>query len=212
MKTGFIHNRCLIILFGVILATACSAPARTPDLSGLYNELAQHEDPYRNPVILIPGMLGSKLIDADSQATTWGTFGLSTTNPNSPADGTLPQLTWAGSRYVEKLIMVGPPNAGSIDALRILVKGYKPALFLPTYSPAVIGTMPSIYQMLPRSRHRALLDDKGEVTADIYDPQLWIDNGWGLADHREITRDPAFTDNLLYILLESPRASMKTKL
>ena len=76
-----------------------------------------------------------------------------------PQDGGLPKLTWEGSRYVDKVIMVGPPNGGSIDALRNLVNGYKPALFLPHYAASVIGTMPSVYQMLPRSRHRILLPD-----------------------------------------------------
>jgi len=28
---------------------------------GIYNEMAQSEDPYRNPVILIPGTMGSRL-------------------------------------------------------------------------------------------------------------------------------------------------------
>ncbi|MCK5392208.1 MAG: hypothetical protein KAJ31_07250, partial [Deltaproteobacteria bacterium] len=52
---------------------------------------------------------------------------------------------------------------------------------LPKYEPAIIGTMPSLYQQLPRSRHRAILDEnRNEV--DIMDADLWVENGWGLAD------------------------------
>ncbi|MCH8014723.1 MAG: hypothetical protein IH823_08125, partial [Candidatus Dadabacteria bacterium] len=37
------------------------------------------------------------------------------------------------------------------------------------------------YQQLPRTRHRAILDqNRNEV--DILDADLWIENGWGLAD------------------------------
>ena len=50
---------------GLLLA-GCSAHPKAPDLEGPYNHLAQHEDPHRNPVILIPGLLGSKLVDQES--------------------------------------------------------------------------------------------------------------------------------------------------
>jgi len=71
----------------ILVTTACSTPAHAPDLGGLYNKLAQNEDPYRNPVILIPGILGSKLVDESSGAIVWGTFGFGNANPNN-AEGT----------------------------------------------------------------------------------------------------------------------------
>ena len=55
-------------LLTILAPTACSAPPRVPDLGGLYSELAQNEDPYRNPVILIPGILGSKLVDGPPES------------------------------------------------------------------------------------------------------------------------------------------------
>jgi pimeloyl-ACP methyl ester carboxylesterase len=102
-----------------------------------------------------------------------------------PQDGSLPPVTWAGARYVEKLVMIGPPNAGSIDALESLVNGYDPSVVLPAYPPAVIGTMPSLYQLLPRSRHQVLLDPRGLPAADLLSPELWQQNGWGLADPKQ---------------------------
>ena len=47
---------------------ACSSAYKTPDLGGLYNSLVQNESPYRNPVILIPGLLGSKLVNKNNGA------------------------------------------------------------------------------------------------------------------------------------------------
>ena len=110
-----------------------------------------------------------------------------------PEDESLPKLTWDGSRYVEHLVMIGTPNAGSISAVLTLVKGYRPALLLPRYPAVVLGTMPSLYQLLPRSRHRPLLDDKGRAVKDVFAADLWQNNGWSLADPKQ--------DPLLKLLL-----------
>ena len=318
-----------LMAFLLILA-GCSTPPKAPDLGGIYNNLAQHEDPYRNPVILIPGLLGSKLVEPDSDTIVWGEFGTGTLNPNKPEgarlfglpmqpgrnlyelkdsvkpagtldrvvvnfggypieqntyayilgilgvggyrdqqlheaglvdwgdehftcfqfaydwrrdlvesakrldrfinekkryvqeqiairfglkdhdvkfdivahsmgglvaryylrygaqdlppDGSLPEPTWAGARNVDNLIMVGTPNAGSIQSLQVLVEGFKPAVLLPRYPAAVLGTMPAVYTLLPRSRHHPLLDADNQPVDDIYDPALWIKHSWGLAN------------------------------
>lgn len=317
----------------VVWLTGCGLAPRTPDLGGLYDSLAQHESPERNPIILIPGLLGSKLVEADTGSVVWGAFDPTRIDPNSPEgarkialpmklgvelgqlqdnlapagaldrvvvymlgyplaqqayaqllsalgvggyrdealaaagavdwgsehftcfqfdydwrrdiaenaagldrfirekrryiqreyekryglvnydvkfdivahsmgslvgryylrfgsqvlppDGSLPPVTWAGAAHVEKLVMIGPPNAGSIESLEVLVNGYDPSVLLPTYPPAVLGTMPSLYQLLPRSRHRALVDPAGRPVADLLSPDLWRENGWGLADPRQ---------------------------
>ncbi len=275
------RNITLVLMAFLLILAGCSIPPKAPDLGGIYNNLAQHEDPYRNPVILIPGLLGSKLVDPDSDTIVWGAFGTDTLNPNKPEgarmfglpmqpgknlhelkdrvkpagtldrvvvnvggypveqntyahtlgvlgiggyrdeqlheagmvdwgkdhftcfqfaydwrrdlvksakrldrlikekkryveeqialrfgikehdvkfdivahsmgglvaryylrygaqdlppDGSLPDITWDGHRYIDNLIMVGTPNAGSIQALEVLVEGFKPAVLLPRY-------------------------------------------------------------------------------
>jgi hypothetical protein len=60
--------------------------------------------------------------------------------------------------------------------------------------------MPALYQLLPRSRHRPLLDDKGRAVKDIFAPDLWQNNGWSLAVPKQ--------DPLLKLLLpdiQSPK-------
>ena len=106
----------------------------------------------------------------------YGTSGL-------PADGSDPELSWAGAEMLERVILVGPPNAGSLSALLDMRAGSKIAPFTPRYAPAILGTMPAVYQLLPRERHGALVD-AGDAARrlDPFDPELWVRNGWGLAD------------------------------
>lgn len=102
--------------------------------------------------------------------------------PNDlPEDGSIPEVTWEGAEHIDKVIIIGTPNAGAVGAVENLFVGRDFGPFLPKYEPAVIGTMPSLYQQLPRVRHRAILDeDRNPV--DIMNADLWIENGWGLAD------------------------------
>ena len=101
-----------------------------------------------------------------------------------PADGTLPELTWEGAKYVDNLVLVATPNAGSTNTLINLANGFKFGPFLARYDSALIGTHPSAYQLLPRSRHGVLVDEATNLplTADIFNPNLWVRMNWGLAD------------------------------
>ncbi|MEM7051979.1 MAG: hypothetical protein AAF604_20090 [Acidobacteriota bacterium] len=315
------------LLATLLAGLACrpQAPA-TPDLSAIYNRAAQHHDAYRNPVIVIPGILGSRLIDPGSGRTVWGAFRGGAANPQRdddlalialplgedrpfvdlrdevepagvldrlevrlaglpfqlqayvqilktlgaggyrdeavdygdidygedhftcfqfdydwrrdnvenahrlarfiaekkafvaeqsqrrfgevdpdlkfdviahsmgglilryylrygdqplPADGSLPALDWAGSRHVERAILVGTPNAGSPTAAVQLIEGRKFGPLTPRYDAALLGTFPSIYQLLPRPRHGAIRDATGK-SLDTYDAELWREMGWGL--------------------------------
>jgi hypothetical protein len=98
-----------------------------------------------------------------------------------PEDGSKPTVTWAGAEYVEKVIIVGTPNAGAVGAVETLVMGRDIGPFLPKYEPAIIATFPSLYQQLPRTRHGAVVDENGG-RLDLTDPGVWISLGWGLAD------------------------------
>lgn len=99
--------------------------------------------------------------------------------PLSP-DGTMP-VTWAGAEHVEKLVMIGTPNSGSIYPLQQLSGGFRLASLLPRMESAVIATMPSIYELMPRAEDQAVIDADSRAIA-IYDPAAWTGLGWGLAD------------------------------
>ncbi len=106
-------------------------------------------------------------------------YGTAALDPN----GDLPELTWAGAEYVENAILVGTPNAGSADALDQLVHGKTTSRFTPDYAPALLGTMPAVYQLLPRGRHGALVDaqDTSLVLDSLFAPAFWKRMEWGLA-------------------------------
>ena len=120
-----------------------------------------------------------------------------------PTDGSLPNLNWAGSKYMDKLFIIGTPNAGYLDTFLEMVNGLQIANHAPLYPPAVVGTFHTYYQMMPLIANRQLIykDDPDGNPIDIYDPQVWIDMKWGLADPKQ--------DKYLKILL--PDVSLKSE-
>ncbi|HEX4872968.1 MAG TPA: hypothetical protein VFV27_11705 [Nevskiaceae bacterium] len=93
-----------------------------------------------------------------------------------PAEG----VPWRGAAGIERVVLIAPPNAGSLDALNRLVEGADYSWLLPHFEAGLLGTFPAIYQLLPRARHGALLEN-GQA-ADPLDPALWRRQRWGLLD------------------------------
>lgn len=100
-----------------------------------------------------------------------------------PADGAAGEVPWAGADWVDRAVLVAPPDGGSLDSLVDLVEGYDPGPFVPTYPPAVLGTFPSLYQVLPRARRTEIVEGgpPERRVEDLFDPALWERMGWGLA-------------------------------
>lgn len=96
-----------------------------------------------------------------------------------PAGGTPPPVTWAGARDLGRLVLIGTPRRGSMSAFRILHAGLSRSL-----SPAVLFTMPSLYQLLPQDGGR-FLDPLGQpLPIDLHDPHAWMRNGWSAFNPR----------------------------
>ncbi len=100
------------------------------------------------------------------------------------------EVPWSGADDVERLILVAPPNAGSLEAMDQLINGFNTGRpILPFYHEALIGSFPSVYQILPRSRHGALVwnDNINAPVEDLLDPKLWQELKWGLSGEGEKT-------------------------
>jgi len=110
-----------VVLAACVLA-ACRSTQQAPDLTSLYSKAAGHHGAHRNPVIVIPGILGSKLVDSGSGRTVWGTFGGDAVNPKNPADARLVALPMAiGVPLAELRDNVQPD--GVLDKLKIRLAG-----------------------------------------------------------------------------------------
>ena len=57
-----------------LLSIGCTSSVHGPRLGALYDRAAQHHDEHRNPVILIPGLLGTKLVERRTARVAWGAF------------------------------------------------------------------------------------------------------------------------------------------
>ncbi len=102
-----------------------------------------------------------------------------------PLDGSLPRPNWIGAAWVQTAVIVGTPSAGSLFALERLVSGLPKSPLHPAYDPMIVGTMPAVYQLLPRNRHKPFtLRGSKNAGTDLYDPEFWKYMHWGLADTR----------------------------
>ena len=72
-----------------------------------------------------------------------------------------------------------------MTSLEDLIHGASVDSLFPHYPAAVLSTMPSMYELLPRARHLPLLQAGGEPVTDLFDPELWKSQQWGLADPKQ---------------------------
>ena len=66
--------------------------AAAPDLGHIYGRTVQADDRDRNPIIVIPGVLGSRLVDSQTGQIVWGEFGGDSINPASSGGARLMAL------------------------------------------------------------------------------------------------------------------------
>jgi pimeloyl-ACP methyl ester carboxylesterase len=101
---------------------------------------------------------------------------------------------WAGGANISRLLLLGVPNHGSMDALRSLVEGYnyyggdvKRSRLFNKLDADLIASLPSVYQLLPHSGTELFLTTAlAYAPLDLYDTSTWRKNGWGVfgVEHR----------------------------
>jgi hypothetical protein len=83
---------------------------------------------------------------------------------------------------VQKLVLIGASNGGSLRVLRELNRGRKYVAWIGrTWAPETLYTFVSLYQDLPAYTDDLLVDEKGaRVAADLYDLASWQRYGWSI--------------------------------
>lgn len=86
-----------------------------------------------------------------------------------------------GVSNVRKVVMLGPPNLGSIKGLQNQMKGWQ--LGLRHILPDLFVTWPGAYQLMPHPDRDWMIDIHGrKFERSLYDPTTWEDLGWGIFD------------------------------
>ncbi|OLE50796.1 MAG: hypothetical protein AUG51_26280 [Acidobacteria bacterium 13_1_20CM_3_53_8] len=98
------------------------------------------------------------------------------------------RVTWAGAANINKLILVGSPNEGTMEALRALVEGFPVAEsgLLPLFGrvePSTAFTMPAAFQLLPHRGSQELYDGRLQpISANLYEVETWRRYRWSIFD------------------------------
>jgi len=107
--------------------------------------------------------------------------------PNDvPDSGAMP--TWdEGDKRIRRVVMLGTPMLGAVTSLERLVYGTR--LAVRTVPVEVMSTFATPFQALPHPKTAPILDTHGKpLPIDIYDPQSWRHNQWGVYSPEVVAR------------------------
>ncbi|MGE0131309.1 MAG: hypothetical protein AB7U82_24775 [Blastocatellales bacterium] len=113
-------------------------------------------------------------------------------------DDQIPYPDWSGARNLGRIVMIGTPNAGSMTALRVLLRGYSAAnvgrpssgllrkikreLDATRIGPGEVFTAPSIYQLLPAQQQARFFDGNlNPLPVELYEAETWRRYKWSAA-------------------------------
>ncbi len=92
--------------------------------------------------------------------------------------------TWAGSKHLGEVFLIGAPNEGSILSLKAALQGYSligniSLPFIQSFDKFDVFTIPSIPQVLPWGTNLTIYDENfKELALDLYDPHTWEEYDW----------------------------------
>lgn len=171
-------------LIVMALALQSCSHAVKPDLKRLYEQSRTVRQP---PVILIHGMMGSRLSDSNSGKEVWvgKLSNLVFSNYENIAleidpDSLLPKPSPLVTSGLLDTV-VGTPNLGSVGALHSFIDGVKiGARTIPTET---VATMPSAYQLFPHALNDWIVTSSGKpLDRDLFDVRIWRAFQWSIFD------------------------------
>ena len=126
LRVGEMRKATSLIICAIglaLLSAACTISLTAgSNLGDIYSYAASHLDEHRNPVIVIPGILGSKMVEKETGDIVWGAFAGSYARP-STGEGArlfaLPMREGASLRELEDNVV----SAGVLDRIRVNLLG-----------------------------------------------------------------------------------------
>lgn len=89
------------------------------------------------------------------------------------------KVTWDGAQAINKMILLGAPNLGSVSAIEGFIRGQ--IVGLRRIPEEVVATMPSTYQLFPHRIVDWLYDTSGQrLDIDQFDASIWRELGWNI--------------------------------
>ena len=107
-------------VLGLLLLVGCQSPKQDYEMGEIYSGLAQLKGPDRNPVIVIPGILGSRLKDSQSEQLLWGAFTPGTAKPRRPEDARLMAIPMERGKSLAQLRDEVVPD-GALAELKVAI-------------------------------------------------------------------------------------------
>jgi pimeloyl-ACP methyl ester carboxylesterase len=99
-----------------------------------------------------------------------------------PKEGEVAPISWEGKKYIERLIILGTPNAGYLDTMIEMINGRD----IPPFPPALLGTWVTYYEMLPVASRKSVVLKGSNTPVDLFNIENWKKYNWGLADPAQI--------------------------
>lgn len=106
----------------LLVSPGCRNQVLVPDLGGLYNDAARQHDADRNPVIVVPGLLGSRLVQAGTGRVVWGAFAGDYADPRQPDGARLFALPMRMRAPLNELVDDVQPD-GALESIQVKVFG-----------------------------------------------------------------------------------------
>ena len=112
----------VVIFLGLLVLSACASSQKTAHLDLIYEKSAKTDRPDRNPVIVIPGILGSRLKDQGTDTLVWGAFTSGSADPQDPAGARLISLPVEGNKELSELRDDVEPD-GVLESIQVDILG-----------------------------------------------------------------------------------------
>ena len=101
-------------------------------------------------------------------------------NQGGASDQNQIELNWAGAENIDRLLLIGTPNNGSAKSLALNHEGFSFSFIFGGFPSGMVGSLPSIYQLLPSGPEAIVFDSETDEPLNHYDVETWDERGWGM--------------------------------